>query len=283
MNKSATKDSLLSFNENQEIPTYPAFLSRLSNDVRSQHRTAFLPIIPFPITEYDVVYTAMERFLEILQQLDQKYLPIACDEGVYRLGRHIKMIHETEFQKIFFVLGGFHMAKVAYGCAGKFLSGSSIDNAFIEKSIFGINITQQALSGSHYNRSVAAYSLLSEALFRMQLNAFFIESSKAYDNELVIINMLKDCIIENNWDEAKIARNLFNSNASELKNDFQNFVNRRSCESPLFKYFNLVIILIDLARNLIKADRTGDFLLHIETVKKLQPIFHMMNRTNYAR
>ena len=48
-------------------------------------QTGFLSLIPYPVTEHATVYTAMKNFIKVLQQLDQKALPIFCDEGVYRI------------------------------------------------------------------------------------------------------------------------------------------------------------------------------------------------------
>lgn len=41
--------------------------------------------------------------------------------------------------------------------------------------------------------------------------------------------------------------------------------------------------MINLVKDLIRADRTGNWELHISTDIKLQPLFHVFDRTNYAR
>ena len=45
----------------------------------------FLPFIPHSITETSTVYTAMNNFLKVVEQLDQEHLPVFCDEGVFRI------------------------------------------------------------------------------------------------------------------------------------------------------------------------------------------------------
>ena len=45
----------------------------------------FLPVLPYPVTEYATVYTALKNFQSILSQLDQTHLPVTCDEGVYHI------------------------------------------------------------------------------------------------------------------------------------------------------------------------------------------------------
>ena len=42
----------------------------------------FLPFIPKPVTEHATVYTAMINIVKVLEQLDQKLVPIFCDEWV---------------------------------------------------------------------------------------------------------------------------------------------------------------------------------------------------------
>lgn len=98
----------------------------------------------------------MCNFLEINDQLEQNFLPVACDEGVYKLALPIKLLKHEEMKPLFIMLGDFDMEKVVYSCIGKYLDGSGIDNVFIETGLFGENVTQQMLYGNHYSRAVKA-------------------------------------------------------------------------------------------------------------------------------
>ena len=73
---------------------------KLIEDKRNIQNVGFLPILPHPVTEFSTVYTAMSNFNDILDQLDQKYFPLFCDEGVYRIARYIPSLREAEFQNI---------------------------------------------------------------------------------------------------------------------------------------------------------------------------------------
>ncbi|KAJ8671942.1 hypothetical protein QAD02_003201 [Eretmocerus hayati] len=264
--------------------SWSAYHSIILADDRPSQRTGFLPVLPFPVTEQDTVYTALCNFKEILEQLDQKYLPVFCDEGVYKIVRHIKFVRGDEMEFILPMLGGFHMSKVGFSCIGKYLKDSGIENAFIENHIFGVHITDQALSGSHYSRSVTAYQILREALARLQLKAFFTqEKLQKYEDELSIIENIQDTILEGNLEESKILFEIFQRRAIELRKDFQSFVRSRSQESPLFHFWNNALIQTDLVFDLIEADRSGNWPLHVSTVKKLQPLFQAMDRVNYSR
>ena len=56
--------------------------SLVTDEDLTQKIIGFLPVVPYPVTEYTVVYTALKNFQDILCQLDQSHLPITCDEGV---------------------------------------------------------------------------------------------------------------------------------------------------------------------------------------------------------
>lgn len=226
----------------------------------------------------------MLNFKDLLNQVQQKYLPVTCDEGVYRIARQITLTHEKEFENIVLVLGNFHLIKVVLSCIGKYLKNSGVDNIFIETGLFGVNVTDQILAGTNYARSVKAYSYLCEALQRMQLDEFLTEERLAkYEDQIITIELLRENYAANDIDSCPQLAKEFKETCSELLSEFRDFVVKRCKESELYNYWNSVVILINLMQNLIRADRTGDWDLHLETVEKLLPIFHVMDRTNYSR
>lgn len=124
-------------NEKQYFPTWSLFNSIITSDQRVKQIVGFLPILPHPVTEYPTVYTALCNFKNILEQLNQKNLPVACDEGVYRIARHIILKNKEEFKDITLFLGNFHIIKLLLSCIGKYLEGSGAEVIFIESGLFG--------------------------------------------------------------------------------------------------------------------------------------------------
>lgn len=120
---------------NQTMPTWSAANCALSVEDVPHKRVGFLPVLSYPVTQYDNVYTAMKNLQGVLEYLDQPKLSVTCDVGVYRIAREIQLIRPEEFDNIVLCLGSFHMAKVALGCLGKYLKGSGAENIFIESSV----------------------------------------------------------------------------------------------------------------------------------------------------
>ena len=65
-----------------DMPTWAAIKSLISYSNIPIMQVEFVPFIPKPVTEHAPVYTAMINIVKVLEQLDQKSMPIFCDEGV---------------------------------------------------------------------------------------------------------------------------------------------------------------------------------------------------------
>ena len=71
-----------------KVPSFTATNSLLSNVKPVLTSIGFTPIIPYPATEYDTIYTCMKNFQDILLQMNLKEGPLWCDEGVYRIAKN---------------------------------------------------------------------------------------------------------------------------------------------------------------------------------------------------
>ena len=148
----------------QYMPIWSAANSVLFVDNVPMKRIGFLPVLPYPVTQFDTVYSSLKNLQDILKYLDQPCLSVTCDEGVYRIAREIQLIRPQEFHNIVLCLGSFHMTKIALGCLGKYLKGSGAESILIESGTFGVNVVETVLNGRHYTRSFKGLSLLKEAL-----------------------------------------------------------------------------------------------------------------------
>ena len=78
------------------------------------------------------IYTVMKNFVSVclweqfVNQLEQEYLSMFCDEGVYRilLGSYLK--RPEDFQNIILMMRSFHMTKCVRHCIGKYIKGSRL-------------------------------------------------------------------------------------------------------------------------------------------------------------
>lgn len=281
---STDKSKISLCTSDQTIPTWSSFNSILSTDSRLNRKVGYFPDFPAPINDASTVYTYLNNFNNILKQFDQKHLIAHCDEGVYKLARKIKFECEAEFENIILALGDFHIIKCLLCCIGKYLKNSGVKRIFIKTNLFGSTLFEKILNGDDYARCIETCTYLSEALRRLQMIEFLTQH-RIEENENIIemIMMLQECIQVNENSESKDIFHNLKDDVKKLLEEFNAFIEEACKKSEVFKYSNNGLILIDLLLHLIRADRTGDFTLHLKVIGKLQAIFHIIDRTNYTR
>jgi hypothetical protein len=269
--------------EEQTMPSWSAFNSVITDETVPQKIIGFLPVIPHPVTEYATVYTALKNFQSILGQLKQSHIAVTGDEGVYHIAREIQLQHPTEFKNIVLCIGSFHMIKVVLGCIGKYIEGSGAETIWVEKEVFGLNVVKSVLAGSHYVRSLKGMLLLSESIERLQWCEFFTENGAQYKHELQLIRDLKEAVASQNRDKSKAILQSFTDCSATLEKEFEDFKSSKSQKSETFAYWENFVQMVYLLRDLIRADREGNWNLHLNSLKSILPMFATFDRTNYLR
>ena len=219
----------------QSTPTWSAYNPLVCEDNTKIQRTAFFPVIPYPVTEYSSVYTAMCNFLIASDQLDQEDLLIACNEGVDHIARHIQLLEPEKFKHLVLLLGNFHMIKIFLAIIGKYLKESGVNHIFIETESFGLGVIEQVLGGTHYARSTKGVSMLVETLQRFQLQAFI---SKLNLNEnshsLSDFKAIQDTLAEENYSECKSLYDTLINTSDDFIAHYKSCIMKKSKESTAF-------------------------------------------------
>ena len=285
MNLSNIEEGLIKQDNNeQQMPCWSAFNSVVTDEKLPEMIVGFLPILPHPVTQYNTVYTALKNFQNVLRQLTQNHLAITCDEGVYRIAREIILWRPGESKDLTLCLGSFHLLKIYLGCIGKYLRGSGAESIWIENEIFGPNTSQAVLGGSHYARSLEGMILLSEAMERLQWSAFFEKLGvEKYVEPLKLLKEMKQEVSVKNKLRSKELLNSFLGLSGELFQDFEEFKKERKAKSKTFFYWDRFIEMVQLAKDLVRADREGNWHLHLQSVEAILPYFAAFDSINYLR
>ena len=251
-----------------------------STELAKMH-IGFLPYLPHPVTDHATVYTALRNFITLLSQLKQESLPVFCDEGVYRIVAEITLQNQVEFQKLVPLLGGFHMAKAAEHCIGKLVKGSGLDDTLVETKVFGVKVVEQVISGGHYERSLRAYLILEDVIEIMKWKVF----SNKYSGSEALSNLKGFAGVFVSKDLEQINEMYENSlpSVALIKSEFDAFVLDCLQRSELCRFFEELLHSIRILKNLIAADRNGDWNGHLQAVQDLLPLFRECDSINYLR
>ena len=269
--------------EKHTMPSWSAFNSLITTENLPVKIVGLLPVLPYPVTEHATVYTALKNFQEILGKLSkQAHLPVACDEGVYQIAHQITMQNPQEFENIVLVLGSFHLAKVLMGAIGKFIDGSGAKNILTESKAFGPNVVRSVIDGSHYVRSLKGLMLLAESIERLQWARFFqCKGTSAYIDKLEILKLLKESVSEKDREQSKRLLDRFVDDLLRMINIFNAFRADARINSETFAFWDTFVEMVSILKDLVRADREGNWQLHLQTIQSALPIFAGCVRTNY--
>ena len=247
-------------------------------------QVGYLPYLPHPVNDQSTVYTAFHNFLDVLQQLEQKSLPVICDESVYRFVVEILLQRPMEFDNLVPMLDGFHFEKAVEHCIGKYFRGSGIEYALIETGIFGLKVIKSVLGGTHYVRSLRCLLIVSEARSIMQWEAFWSTKDRNnYNNILTHLQGLIEVLKSKALVALRLTLELCVLQIISQKNEFEHFCFSAGESSELCRYWNSLQTSIRYLKDLITADRNGDWENHLLSVQKLLPIFAECDSINYLR
>ena len=271
------------------VPTFTALKSMFSSQSNFPiTQCAFTPILPYPATEFDTIFTTMINFQDVLQQRGKESGPLWSDEGVYRIAKEIQLLHGEKFKNIFLGIGGFHLEKVVIGCLGAYLECSGIHHLLVEEKVFGPAVVNSVMSGGNYVRGKRGMSLIAEAMEQLQIMSFLeCSDGEMYAELFQKIQTLKNVIKENPTRNQANFESLWNSCLEELSTfdeEFHKFKQRGSIESKVFAYWNnFVTNLAPVLHDLTQSFRDADWDLHLSSVNRSIDLCFAFDRINYKR
>ena len=271
----------------ENVPTWAGceVLTSTINDIPLK-TVGYLPIFPHPITKIETVYSLLQNCASIAALLKQKTLPVICDEGVYHLVTKIYLQQPDVFERIFPFLGGFHLTKSALRCAGKFVRGSGVEDAYIECNIFGPKTVEAVMSGSHYYRSFDGLMMLGDALTKLKMEAFWKEkSTNDYSIAIQKLEQLQCALVQKSKTESTILISELQTckEVKRLMDDIEAFSIKCGENSAQCKFWLNFVKIMDTIKDFVRSERDGDFFLNMNALERILPIFLGCDAVNYLR
>ena len=155
-----------------------------------------------------------------------------------------------------------------------------LEDVSIDSGLYGSSSTMALLQGKWYNSGIRGHKLIMEALLRLKWDAFCSWLSKGGGGEVEsegrpIINLV-DSVIDRyrtaiTAEEKKEAYLLLCNTATRVEDLLTQF--KPETSSKLFKFWDEYIEMILLLLEFIRAEREGDWELHLKVKTKMILIF----------
>ena len=276
--------------EEQPVPSWGGFNSILYPELPCTSKIGYCPTIKGSSTEFSTVYTVMKHAQKMCTNLGQVDTVITFDLAIYTKAKQIQMKFLEEFSGTVIRLGGFHIALNFLSLLGKKFCSSGLEDLLIESGVYAAGTASAVMKGKSYNRGIRAHKLAMEALFRLMWDAFIRwYASHARDGEECLVD--EDAVIRKAEECRRAIRrkadvqsslNEFQQETTELRSLFQDFTAQSRAKSKMFAFWDEYGEMVKLLLQFVKAERTGNWELHLSSVSAMVPHFFAMDRPNYA-
>ena len=164
---------LQQLDNDNKIPTWKSYNSKLTPKPDKTTTVAMLPLIKSSPTDFSTLYTA----LKVCQGISTSITPGKKTIITLDLQLYIKAIQLSSKAEIctnyIFRIGELHTVFAMSKAVGRITENSGLDQLFVHCGIYGPTTLGQILDGKHMKRCVSAFSILYSSLFEIMASAFF--------------------------------------------------------------------------------------------------------------
>ena len=248
-----------------------------------------MPILQAPADENDTMTTVMNKFKAISTYLGQRDTVIVVDQPLYSRAKELTWACPENFTNVTFLLGDLHILFNFLKTIGQHIDSAGLDDIWVEAGLFARNSTEQMLDGKAYYRAIRGHVLAYEAIFKISWQMFldWLQSTNRQLNLDTELHNLVEAFTDDGSDSPRclhefvlqltnaMQRENMNKLFAEFKRNFQNYPNFLLLSS----YMDMVEILLDF----IRANREGNWQLHLDAFAAMLPWMTVYDHTNYAR
>lgn len=258
----------------------------------------FMPMIDMDPSDLSCIYTTLHFVCQQANKLGT--IPIVTfDQPLW--WKAITIIHQepvdSALKSMIVRLGGLHMEMSFLGCIGHLMAGSGLEELL--GRVYAENAVKHMLTGKAVARAIRGHLLVDAALNTMLIaNAYnvplphmyqisepsekdepVLEVEQPHEDDLSAVRKLLEQVLngESSMDDIIDSKAIDNIIA-KLQKEKSSLEDLRMAQLWI-----LYMDMIDILRKFIKAERTGNWLLHLQAVRDMLPFFAAAGHHHYAK
>lgn len=275
----------------QVTPFWTGFNASLSKKPTTRTVSAYPPIIDEKPADPTTVYTTMLRCKKMTNQLGQAHSIQTMDQQLYAIAQQVKWNVNKEngtLQQHIVRLGGFHGVSTFIATIGKLWGDGGLRALLVDSDVYAACTADMMLEGKQFHRAVRGITLVYEAMMQLFLSEFLrwcdaegkTISPRVWVHLSQTTEALKEASEEHRVQAVEQLGVELTQHIIPLLTEFR----RHGCAaSPTFQYWLMFMDAVQVLLSNIRAEREGDWPLHLATQLAMVPYYFSANRTNYAR
>ena len=260
---------LTSFVLGLDVSQCPSWSGLMQMAVRDEnHEKSRIEILPFvnqDPTNPNTIYSALCFAQKLCEQHGLGACPVTFDQPLYIKAAEI-VESSPDLSLIFVRLGGFHLLMSYMGSVGYIMAGTGLDSLW--ETVYASNTVVHTLTGHAYARALRAHLISSAAIVSMLLETPGCMSEINLDKlrMMHLEALLKgDISTDSVVDEECV---------QQITNTIDNLEDDIATRSRTAKMWMNYVKYVSLIRLFMRAERTGDWNLHLYCISEMIPLFH---------
>ena len=167
-----------------------------------------------------------------------------------------------------------------------FFCDAGLRDLAVESGMIAEGSIDKVLDGKEYNRGVRLHKLIYGALMRLVRSRFIEWLENNHSTDLPRLNKTLESVMvmHNDTSAATLESCINDESCQRISHLFRGYLdNLRHDSGHLAKFWMMYIYMVEILLGLIRADRIGDWYLHLAKVKAMIPWCFAMDKTNYYR
>lgn len=184
---------------------------------------------------------------------------------------------DSHIKDIVLMLGSFHLLMNLLGAIGYLMEGSGLKE--ILETVYGENAITYMMTGKSVQRAIRGHLLVEKSLNGL-VTEEIVKDNDTMDGLLDEVDQLYSSFLCDSISLSDITSSEVLQRINILLKEKKSEISERSRTSKLWILYT---DMIETARSLIRADRSGSWLLHLQTISNALPIFAAAGHFNYLR
>lgn len=281
-------------------PLWSGFMQMYStsvSDYPTKATVTFMPMIDLSPSDLSCIYSTLYFVCDQAQRYGVTPV-ITFDQPLFQKACMIvdQELPESPLKKLVIRLGGFHTEMSFLGCIGRLMSGSGLEEVF--STVYAQNAVGHMMTGKAVLRAVRAHNLVDTALHVLLLEDAFgvdfgigeneqqtntatgsVSAHEPISEPILSLSFLYDelCKEEATHDIIKESSSL-----KITKQKLEQYIvkhNENRTATLWLQYLEMVNIL----QEFIKAERTGDWNQHLQSIRNMLPYFAAAGHNLYLK
>jgi hypothetical protein len=271
----------------QLIPAWSGFNSFTNETQLPVATVRYLPFIQASPSDVSTIYTALLQLVAIAEKLRQSHILVTADLAIYSKAQEILWTKPSTLNgKVTMRLGGMHHTMAFVASIGKLFADGGLVSLLTESEA----TARQMLEGKQIARAVRGIKLVMDAFYRVYFESMG-EWFEREGEDAALVNsetkaMLKDLLYAFKSNDQPLATSVCKELNAQLYPVLERIAKYQTVgrtQSATFRYWDNFLDGGQLLLRLPRAERDGDFLLHLDATSESVAWFQAAGRVNYAR